>query len=340
MMIFSLSTIFFVSIILHVQIVYISSNSYTTLLSCNNKNSVYNIPSSSSSIKSTSASFTSLFSIRAGGEEDDSDYDLDFSEDDDEDDDEDGSDLDDLFSMDTSDTDFTEESTMDRMLVHWSKTPPLTKAYISSSILLTALGYMSKSGNEFPKYCTLDWKSTINKVQLWRPITAFLNFGPFGLGYIMTLQFVWTYMSTLERLNHKNPYDFWFMIVFGCTSMVIGYSVLKLPPSFLGHNLSTFLVYVWSRYHEGFEVNVMELFNTRAELLPWFFLAQTALFEGQLPTLDLLGIAFGHIYHHLKTVGVLKTPRFIVHWYHNSDGAVPTFVRGLYKEVSSDFEMQ
>ena len=81
-------------------------------------------------------------------------------------------------------------------------------------------------------------------------------------------------MSTLERLNHNTPYDFWLMMLFGSVMMVAGYSMLGLSPRFLGHNLSTFLVYVWSRYHEGLEVNMFELFNTRAELLPWFFLAQ------------------------------------------------------------------
>ena len=60
--------------------------------------------------------------------------------------------------------------------------------------------------------------------------------------------------------------------------MVAGYSMMGLSPRFLGHNLSTFLVYVWSRYHEGLEVNMFELFNTRAELLPWFFLAQVSVF--------------------------------------------------------------
>jgi hypothetical protein len=55
----------------------------------------------------------------------------------------------------------------------------------------------------------------------------------------MTAQFVWVYMSTLERLNHNKPYDFWIMILIGQLCMVIGYPVMKLSPKFLGHNLST-----------------------------------------------------------------------------------------------------
>jgi hypothetical protein len=176
-------------------------------------------------------------------------------------------------------------------------------------------------------------------LQLWRPFTAFLNFGPFGLGYVMTAHFVWTYMSTLERLNHHRPYDFWIMILFGCASMVAGYGFFQLEPRFLGHNLSTFLVYVWSRYHEGLEVNMFELFNTRAELLPWFFLVQTFLLEGEIPLLDFLGIVFGHIYHHCKTVNILRTPDFVIEWY-NGNSAIATSIRKNYKQISSDFELQ
>ena len=115
------------------------------------------------------------------------------------------------------------------------------------------------------------------------------------------------------------------MIFFGMLSMVGGYPILKLSPRFLGHNLSTFLVYIWSRYHEGLEVNMFELFNTRAELLPWFFLAQTFLLEGELPLLDFLGIVFGHIYYHCKSIGLLRAPQPVVTWYKTSDLSIPSF---------------
>jgi hypothetical protein len=260
---------------------------------------------------------------------------------DDEDVDEDDGEFDGLFGLDEegfeiAEDDFAEENTLSRMLVAWEKTPPLTKSFLTASFAATAYGYLFNK-NEFPKVLLMDWKATLTRLQLWRPITAFLNVGPFGLAYAMTAHFVWTYMSTLERLNHDRPYDFWIMIAFGCISMVVGYGFLGLSPRFLGHNLSTFLVYIWSRYHEGLEVNMFELFNTKAELLPWFFLAQTFLLEGELPVLDFLGIVFGHIYHHCKTIGLLRAPQFLVDWY-KSDAAAG--LRRRYKEISADFEMQ
>lgn len=275
----------------------------------------------------------------AGGAIDDSDdYD---DEDSDYEDESDDFDDDDLFGLDDGDfdigeDDFAEDNTLGQVLVAWEKTPPLTKAFLSASLAATGYGYLFKK-NEFPPILLMNWKLTTSRLQIWRPLTAFLNVGPFGLGYVMTFHFIWTYMSTLERLNHDRPYDFWIMILFGCVSMVTGYGFLQLSPRFLGHNLSTFLVYIWSRYHEGLEVNMFELFNTKAELLPWFFLAQTFLLEGEVPVLDFLGIVFGHIYHHCKTVGILRAPDSLVNWYNGPGGAG---IRNKYKQISADFEIQ
>lgn len=255
-------------------------------------------------------------------DEEDEDFDFDFDDAD----------------MDIAEDDFAEDNTIERLVEAWKKTPPLTKAYLSASFAATMWGYVSNK-NQFPSVLLLEWKPTLHKLQLWRPLTAFLNVGPFGLGYVMTCHFIWTYMSTLERLNHNRPYDFWIMILFGMVSMVAGYGFFRLEPRFLGHNLSTFLVYIWSRYHEGMEVNMFELFNTRAELLPWFFLAQTFLLEGEVPLLDFLGIVFGHIYHHCKSVNILSAPDFVINWY-NSDSPLSTSIRNKYKQISSDFELQ
>jgi Derlin-2/3 len=266
--------------------------------------------------------------------EDDSD---DAYDEEDEEDDDLLFDLDSMDDFEMAESDFAEDNTLDRIMEAWKKTPPLTKAYLSATFAATLYGYLFNN-NEFPRILLLDWKSVLQRLQVWRLFTSFLNFGPLGLGYLMTAQFVWTYMSTLERLNHDRPYDFWIMIVFGQLSMVIGYPIFKLSPRFLGHNLSTFLVYIWSRYHEGIEVNMFELFNTKAELLPWFFLAQTFLLEGELPVLDFLGIVFGHIYHHCKTVGILRAPDSLVDWY-NGDSKLATRIREEYKPISSDFDM-
>lgn len=231
--------------------------------------------------------------------------------------------------------DFKEDNTVDRIIEEYHKTPPITKAYLTSSLVVTLLGYFM-TNNEFPPLLSLDWNKVFRGGQIWRPFTAFLNLGSLGLiGYPMTVHFVHQYMSFLERLAHNKPYDFWIMILFGMTSMLVGYPIMKLSPRFLGHNLSTFLVYIWSRMFEGVDVGVFEFIHIKAELLPWFLLAQTFLLEGELPTLDFLGIVFGHVYYHFRKVGMLSAPDWLITWYKESPNA--QVLRKKYTTISSDF---
>jgi len=273
-------------------------------------------------------------------EEDDS-FDEDSEEDEEEDDsfDEESEEDDELFSnfdLDGNDSDdFKEDNIVDRFIQEFHRTPPLTKAYLTSSFVATAMGFLFTE-NEFPQLLSLDWNKAFKGFQIWRPFTAFLNLGSFGLiGYPMTVHFVHQYMSFLERTLHNKPYDFWIMILFGMISMLVGYPMMKMNARFLGHNLSTFLVYIWSRSFEGLDVGVFDFINIKAELLPWFLLAQTFLLEGEPPILDFLGIVFGHVYYHFKMMGMLRAPDWLKRWYDESANA--QILRDKYKTISSDF---
>jgi hypothetical protein len=73
-------------------------------------------------------------------------------------------------------------------------------------------------------------------------------------------------MAQLEKLSYKHPQDFFTMMAFGAATLMAGYQILGLSTKFLGHNLSTFLVYIWARMFEGTDVNVMDLFLLKAEV--------------------------------------------------------------------------
>jgi len=296
--------------------------------------------SSSSNTLSFLRTATSWALLNARGGADDSDYEEESSEEEDfydeESEEEDDEDLFGDFDLDGDNMDdFKEDNTVDRIVEEYHRTPPITKAYLTASFVATAMGYMM-TNNEFPPLLSLDWNKVFRGGQIWRPFTAFLNLGSFGLvGYPMTVHFVHQYMSFLERLAHNKPYDFWIMILFGMTSMLVGYPIMKMSPRFLGHNLSTFLVYIWSRMFEGVEVGVFEFIHIKAELLPWFLLAQTYLLEGEPPTLDFLGIVFGHVYYHFTKSGLLGAPDWLITWYDESPNA--QVLRNKYKTIGSDF---
>ena len=64
-------------------------------------------------------------------------------------------------------------------------------------------------------------------------------------------------------------------------------------------------------------------------------ISQTFLLEGEPPTLDFLGIVFGHVYYHFRKVGMLSAPDWLVTWYNESPSA--QVLRKKYKTISSDF---
>lgn len=185
------------------------------------------------------------------------------------------------------------------LLAPWGSTPPVTKLFVGLSFVITSLAAMF-NGNEWPQELQFDVERTLQNAEIWRPLTSFLYLGPMGINYLLTLQFVWMYMAQLEKLLFQAPAEYIVMLLFGGLSLIGSYMVLDLPTRFLGHNLSTYLVYIWSKIFEGQDVNLMDLFTLKAEYLPWFFAAQTLLLEGEIPLMDVLGIGIGYVYHIVK----------------------------------------
>ena len=212
----------------------------------------------------------------------------------------------------------------------WVKTPLITQIYVGASLLVT-IGSWAINKNQWPDILYLSWPDVL-KGQLWRPFTAFLFYGPFGLNYILTIQFVWTYMAQLEKLNYHQPEEFLVMMLFGAATLMVGYATLGFSSKFLGHNLSTFLVYIWARVFEGTEVNVMDLFLLKAELLPWFFCAQTLVLEGEIPFADIMGIVVGHFYHYLSQKKIVKAPRTLKNFFGSDE------MKKRYAKFKDDFE--
>jgi hypothetical protein len=68
-----------------------------------------------------------------------------------------------------------------------------------------------------------------------------------------------------------------------------------------------------------------------------FLYFKNFLLEGEVPWLDFVGIFFGHLYHHLKTTGMLEAPASLKKWYRESPSAQG--IRDRYKDISSDFEV-
>lgn len=212
----------------------------------------------------------------------------------------------------------------------WKKTPPITQVYLGGSGLITALSFIFNK-NQWPDFLHFKWSSILTG-QLWRIVTAFLYFGQLDLFYPLTMQFVWQHMAQLEKLNYNKPEEFLVMLTFGAISLISVYTFLGISTKFLGHNLATFFVYIWSRVFEGSDVNFMDLFTLKSEMLPWFFCAQSLLLEREIPFADLIGILVGHVYYYLKQKNVLKTPAVLRTWFQSKK------MQDRYAAFKSDFE--
>lgn len=212
----------------------------------------------------------------------------------------------------------------------WQKTPPMTQVYVGSSIAITILSFVLNK-NVWPDFLHFNWSDVLSG-QLWRVATAFLFFGQLDLFFPLTMQFVWQHMAQLEKLSYNKPEDFLVMVLFGAGTLISLYTLLGISMKFLGHNLATYLVYIWSRVFEGSDVNFMDLAILKSEMLPWVFCAQTFLLERELPLADLIGIAVGHVYYYLKNKEVLKAPEIMRSWFQSER------MKARYALFKTDFE--
>jgi len=252
----------------------------------------------------------------------------------DESEDEDFGDFDEDDFGDASAADFEGEDTVTRRLLSAvNRTPPITQGFLTLSIAVT-VGAMLLNENRFPKFLLLDW-SKVAQGQLWRLFTTFLYFGPLDISFALTVQFVWQYMSQLEKVHHKEPEQFVIMWLTGAAFLLGAFACTAIPTANLGHNLSCFLVYVWARTYEGHEINFMELFTMRSELMPWFLALQTFLLEGEFPLMDLVGIAVGHIYYVLYSTKALRSPLWLSRLFSESE-----FMQKRYAMVADDFGLE
>ena len=178
--------------------------------------------------------------LRGGAYSDDGDESSTDVDDDDDDEDESDEESDDQGS--DFDESLTSDSFTSRIMTHYRTTPPVTKVFLTSSFLLTLYGYIT--GGNYPSFARLDY-GAVMRGQLWRLLTGFMNYGPFGISYLLTTQFVWTYMSAIEKLNYAKPTEFFIMMLTGMGTMLVTYGVFGFEPNLMAHNLSTFFVYIW-----------------------------------------------------------------------------------------------
>ncbi|KAI9030963.1 Der1-like family-domain-containing protein [Phycomyces nitens] len=200
--------------------------------------------------------------------------------------------------------------------VQWySSVPPVTKALITLSIVLTVAPALSLFNIS---YLILYWHGVL-KLQLWRLITAFFV-NRINISFAMNIFFLYRYSNDLETqvfLGRTADYIYFHLIV-GIIQLVAAYF---LELYVLSDGLLLAVAYLWSQHNKETMMTFMFGLRFKALYLPWVLVAYDLLSSGALPWASLAGIGACHIYYYLTSLpsqggrNYLATPRWLTSMY-------------------------
>lgn len=189
--------------------------------------------------------------------------------------------------------------------------PVVTRTYATACVV-TTLAVQLELITPFQLY--FNPELIFSRYQFWRLITNFLFFGTIGFNFFFNMIFTYRYCRMLEEGSFRGrTADFVFMFLFGGAIMTIVALFVSLV--FLGQAFTIMLVYIWSRRNPYVRMNFFGLLTFKAPFLPWVLFGFSLLL-GNSVTVDVIGIAVGHVYYFLEDVfpeqpggfRILKTP--------------------------------
>jgi len=185
--------------------------------------------------------------------------------------------------------------------------PPSWRAGSSSaswsllSSCFIAIAQFSKSRRCVNALHDTRWPWNANfPTQYWRLITTFLYFGPFSIDLLFHIYFLQRYSRLLEESSGRSPAHFSWLLLFSMASLLLLSPFVQMP--FLGHPLSSTLVYIWSRRNPDTLMSFLGLLTFRAPYLPWVLMGISFVIHGTVPKDELMGVLIGHIWYFFNDV--------------------------------------
>jgi Derlin-2/3 len=136
--------------------------------------------------------------------------------------------------------------------------------------------------------------------QYWRLLTTFLYFGPISLDLLFHVYFLQRYSRLLEESAGRSPAQFSWLLLYAMTSLIAISPLVSMP--FLGHPLSSTLVYIWSRRNPDTRLSLFGLLVFTAPYLPWVLMGFSLVLHGSVPKDEIMGVVIGHIYYFFADV--------------------------------------
>lgn len=179
----------------------------------------------------------------------------------------------------------------------YNEIPIVSRVYLTLAFITTAACALDLV-SPFSLY--FNYKLIFVGGQIWRLFTNFFFFGLFGLDFIFHMYFLVNYCRLLEEGEFRGrTADFVYMIMFGGITMTAVAPFVNVH--FLGSALTFMMVYVWSQRNQHMRMGFLGLVPFRAPYLPWVLFSLSVML-GADPTIDLIGIACGHVYFWLKFI--------------------------------------
>ncbi|KAL3291512.1 Der1-like family protein [Colletotrichum asianum] len=125
---------------------------------------------------------------------------------------------------------------------------------------------------------------------------------PFQLFYSFRAVFAKSqrYARLLEESSGRSPAHFSWLLVYAMTSLLLLSPLVSMP--FLGHPLSSTLVYIWSRRNPDTRLSFLGLLVFTAPYLPWVLMAFSLILHGSIPKDEIMGVVIGHVWYFFSDV--------------------------------------
>ncbi|KAM5362730.1 hypothetical protein ACJZ2D_012392 [Fusarium nematophilum] len=137
-------------------------------------------------------------------------------------------------------------------------------------------------------------------LQYWRLLTTFLYFGPFSLDLLFHVYFLQRYARLLEESSGRSPAHFSWLLMYAMASLIALSPLVSMP--FLGHPLSSTLVYIWSRRNPDTRLSFLGLLVFTAPYLPWVLMGFSLVLHGTVPKDEIMGVVIGHVWYFFTDV--------------------------------------
>lgn len=134
-----------------------------------------------------------------------------------------------------------------------------------------------------------------DKQQYWRLLTTFIYFGPLSLDLVFHVFFLTRYSRLLEESSGRSAAQFSWLLLYAMTCLICINPLVSMP--FLGHPLSSTLVYIWSRRNPDTQLSFLGLLVFTAPYLPWVLMGFSLVLHGTVPKDELMGVVIGHVWY-------------------------------------------